>query len=182
MDYYKQKIYLAAIDKNDKIVRKVERWQAHKEGILHRGFTCILKYKSRLLLQHRRHPAFDGFFDLSFSSHPTYINGKLQTMEVAIYNTLKREWNLQKEDLKTKIKFLDKFYYKACDPKSPYTEHEIDYLYFIEINRLPKKVSDFYYNYKLVRSNDLKIKNWKLKTELAPWVKQIIESKSSPKR
>src|SRR3989338_3874832 len=126
MHYYKQKQFLAQVDKNDKILGKIEKWECHKKAILHRGYTCILTYEDNYVLQHRKHPVFDGVFDLSFSSHPIchpeFISGSdskkqmlkraivlsdneriqhdkigLQTMEEAIYEGLKREWNLKKE-------------------------------------------------------------------------------------
>src|SRR3989338_8675413 len=72
MDYYKQQQFLAQVDENDKILGKIEKWDCHKKGILHRGYTCILIYQNSFVLQHRKHPVFDGVFDLSFSSHPVY--------------------------------------------------------------------------------------------------------------
>jgi len=176
MNYYQKKLYLPQVDKNDRLIGQVERWRAHEQGILHRGFTVVLIYKKQLLLQHRKHPAFDGLYDLSFSSHPAYINNKLQTMAEAIYQTLKREWNLKKTDLKTELKFIDKFYYRAKDPNSIYTEHEIDYLYQVEINKLPQPNLDFAYGYKFI--NRQPFSNFKFQISnfpLAPWVKKIIE-------
>lgn len=179
MDYYKKKIVILEVDKNDKPLGKVERWLAHKQGILHRGFTVVLISNKQLILQHRRHPAFDGLYDLSFSSHPVYINNKLQSMEEAIYQTLTREWNLKKEDLKTGLKFIDKFYYQARDPKSIYTEHEIDYIYAGELNKLPKPNPDFAYGYKII--NQQPVSSFEFRVSdliLCPWVKQIIANKS----
>lgn len=178
MNYYQQKLYLPEVDKNDRIIRPVERWLAHKQGILHRGFTVILVYDNQLILQQRRHPVFDRYFDLSFSSHPILINNQLQTMEKAIFQTLKREWNLEKEELKADLKFLDKIYYQAKDPKTIYSEHEIDYLYFIELKKLPQPNPNFAYGYKLVNKNQLTTEFGKAKIKLAPWVSKIIENKS----
>ncbi len=171
MDYYKKQLNLARISQSDKLIGTVERWRAHEKGILHRGFTAILIYDHQVLLQHRKHPAFDGLYDLTFSSHPIYINGKLQLIEEAIYSTLEREWNLTKKDLKTNLKYLDKFYYKAKDPKSIYTEHEVDYLYLAELNKLPNINKDFAYGFNLVEINKI------LDTKFCPWVKKIKLSK-----
>ena len=106
MDYYQQKQFLAQVDKNDKILGKIEKWECHKGAILHRGYTCILTYKDNYILQHRKHPVFDGVFDLSFSSHQIYVNDILQDDLAAIYDGLKREWNLEKNDLKAVPKFI----------------------------------------------------------------------------
>lgn len=178
MDYYKKQLFLAQVDPQDKIIKKIERWEAHKKSICHRGFTAVLIYKNQIILQHRKHPAFDGFYDLSFSSHPVFVNNKLQSMEEAITNTLKREWNLTRNDLKDDFVYLDKFYYKASDPKSGLVEHEVDYIYVVYINKLPRINTDFAYGYELVSiSNfefsfqDKKILN----LNLAPWVDPMIK-------
>ena len=168
MDYYKKKLFLAEVDKNDNVIKMVERWQAHKEGVLHRGFTTILTYQDNIVLQHRKHLAFDGYFDLTFSSHQIYKNEKLQNDLEAIYETLKREWNIDKTGLVSEPKFLDKFYYKAKDPNSIFTEHEIDYVYSAKLKNLPTPNTDFAYGFELISKRE--IKNYKI----APWVKQIV--------
>ncbi|MEK9169689.1 MAG: hypothetical protein AAB788_03010, partial [Patescibacteria group bacterium] len=149
MDYYQKKLFVAEVDKDDNIVGKIERWQAHKEGILHRGFTMILMYQNKIVLQHRKHPAFDGYSDLTFSSHQIYADNELQTDLEAIYATLKREWNVVESGIVNEPKYLDKFYYKAKDPNSVFTEHEIDYIYLAELKNLPTPNPDFAYGFEL---------------------------------
>lgn len=167
MDYYKKELFLAEVDKDDNVVGKIERWKAHKEGVLHRGFTSILTYKDNVVLQHRKHFSFDGYFDLTFSSHQIFVNDALQTDEDAINKTLKREWNIDATGIKSIPKYLGKFYYKAKDPNSVFTEHEIDYIYVAELKDLPNPNLDFAYGYKLVSKKE--INNHKL----APWVAEI---------
>src|SRR3989344_317831 len=77
-NYYKQKQYVGKVDKNGKHLGYVEKWDAHKKGILHRGFAIILVYKNYYLLQHRKHPAFDAVLDLSSASHQLLKNGKFR--------------------------------------------------------------------------------------------------------
>lgn len=175
MDYYKKQLYLAQVNQQDKLIGPIERWQAHEQGICHRGFTVILIYKNQVILQHRHHPAFDGLYDLSFSSHPIYLeDDRLQDNLSAIYASLGREWHIEKKDLIGSLKYLDKFYYKAQDPKSKYIEHEVDYLYLAEINKLPAVNKDFAYGFNLVEINKiLNTKSWRLDTPLCPWVKKI---------
>jgi isopentenyl-diphosphate delta-isomerase len=168
MNYYKKELFLAEVDRQDNIIGKVERWDAHKKGVLHRGFTMILVYKKKIVLQHRKHLAFDGYFDLTFSSHQIYVHDVLQTDEDAINDTLKREWNIDDIGIKNIPKYLGKFYYKAKDPNSIFTEHEIDYIYIAELKNLPNPNSDFAYGYKLVNKNEIK------KYKTAPWVQEII--------
>src|SRR3989339_287697 len=99
MDYYKKELFLAEVDKDDNIIGMVERWKAHREAVLHRGFTAILTYHDKIVLQHRKHLAFDEYFDLTFSSHQIFVNEKLQTDMDAIYETFKREWNIDQTGL-----------------------------------------------------------------------------------
>ena len=102
----------------------------------------------------------------------------LQSMEEAIYEGLKREWNLKKEDLKHEPQFLKKIYYQANDPISDYIENEIDYIYKVELKGLPTPNFDFAYGFSLIEKN--KILNSKfltLNSIFAPWVKVIIEEK-----
>lgn len=171
MDYYKKRLYLAEVDKNDNVIGKTERWQAHRNGVLHRGFTVILTYQDQIVLQHRKHLAFDGYFDLTFSSHQIYKNEKLQNDLEAIYETLKREWSLDKTGLVDEPKFLGKFYYKARDQRSVFTEHEADYIYVSRLKKLPTPNFDFAYGYSLMNRGQI------IKSELpfAPWVKEIIK-------
>jgi len=175
-NYYQQLLYIPQIDKNDKIIGPVERWQAHKQALLHHGFTAILKYQDKYLLQHRKHPVFDGYLDLSFSSHPIYKKEKLQDDITAIYQSLRREWQLGKKSLIGEIKKIGQFYYKAQDKKSGYWEHEIDYIYLIELVLLPKPNSKFAYGFFPVEMTFLKT-NPKLYNSipLAPWVSPILE-------
>lgn len=174
MDYYKQVQYIAEVNKQDAVIQKVEKWEAHQQGILHRAFTVILKYDDRYILQHRKHPVFDGCFDLTFSSHQIYENDKLQDDLTAIYSSLKREWNLMISDLVKKPKKAGEVYYKEKDPQSGFYDHEIDYIYEAELKKIPSPNYDFAYGFSLVKKEDLS-KNFKI--NFAPWVKKIIQKK-----
>lgn len=176
MDYYKQKQFIAQVDKNDKILDQIEKWDCHKKGILHRAFTAIIIHKNQYVLQHRKHPAFNGVFDLSFSSHQIYVNNRLQSDLEAVYDSLKREWNLQKKDLSYEPKFLGKIYYKAKDQNSIYIEREIDYIYIVESKILPIPNFDFAYGFSLVKKEVLKSYGPKVLNSLplAPWIKKIV--------
>lgn len=167
-DYFKKIFYLVGVDKNDNFLKKVERWKAHKKGILHRGFTVILSYKDKFILQKRKHIVFDNFWDFSFSSHPIFIGDKIQDDKEAILNTLKREWIIDEKINKNDIKFLEKFYYKAVDKKSNFIEHEINYLYFLNLKNLPQFNFEFAYDMKIISKNDYHLFK---DLNFAPWVK-----------
>lgn len=172
--YYQQKLFVAQVSKKDNIIGEIERWRAHTEGILHRGFTTILMYGGRYLLQHRKHIAFDKYWDFTFSSHQLYENGQLEGDLDAIYKTLAREWNLTRPDLfDTPVK-LGKIYYYARDPNSIYTEHEFDYVYFAKLKKIPLPNLNFSYRFKLL-SSVAEITKLPAQFVIAPWVTQIIK-------
>jgi isopentenyldiphosphate isomerase len=175
--YYKEKQMIAMANKKGEITGKVEKWEAHKKGILHKGFTLILKFKDYYVLQPRKPPAFDGMFDLTFSSHQVFENGKLQDINRAIYEALDREWKIDKKDFSSKPKKLGVVYYREKDTKSIYTEHEMDEILSIEIKSLPVPNHEFAYGYSLVGKKELLDKKGRIYPLLAPWARKIIEKK-----
>lgn len=182
MSYYRQKQSIAHVNTDDRILDQVEKWEAHEKGILHRAFTVILTHVGQVILQQRKHPAFDKVLDMTFSSHQLYYNNVLQNDLEAITDSLKREWNLEKKDLVTSPKMLGKIYYQAKDPNSIYTEHEVDYIYEVELRKLPVPNPEFAYGFDLIPKKNLKsniLKSYDPKVfppyPLAPWVKKIIE-------
>jgi isopentenyldiphosphate isomerase len=172
--YYRKEIFLAQIDRKDNVTGQVERWYAHREGILHRGFTVILMFKDKILLQHRRHPAFDGFYDLTFSSHQIYENGILQPDTKAIKESLLREWRVSQDDLVSGPEKIGTVYYKAKDPESIYTEHEIDYVYFAVLKRMPDPDPEYSYGHKLIKRDPETFLPHAEPLNLAPWVEKIV--------
>ncbi len=173
--YYQQKLFVAQVNKKDNIIGEIERWKTHAEGILHRGFTTILMYDGRYLLQHRKHIAFDKNWDFTFSSHQLHKNGLLESDLNAIFRTLAREWNLKRSDLTEVPIKLGKIYYKAKDPKSIYTEHEFDYIYLAGLKKLPQPNLNFSYRFELLDSV-AEITKLSPSYVLAPWITQIIKS------
>lgn len=172
MDYYKELQEIAQIDLQDNIIGRIEKWKAHRESILHRAFTTILKYKNKYILQHRKHPVFDGCLDLSFSSHQLYKNGQLEDDVSAVLSSLNREWNVKKSSLIHPPKKIGSVYYEEKDPHSEYSDHEIDYIYLVELNEIPTPNYDFAYGFSLVEKRDL-TKHFSLL--FAPWVKKIVK-------
>lgn len=177
MDYYKEKQYLAEVNENDQIVGKIEKWDAHKKGILHRGYTAILTFEDQLILQHRKHPVFDNVFDFSFSSHQLYKDDKLQDDVVSILDGLGREWGIHAEDIIDDIIFSKKFMYKSFDDVSGYYEHEIDYIYKVELNRLPVPNYEFAYGFYTIHKNHAdKLIDPRIQSLLAPWAHKIFDT------
>lgn len=174
--YYKQKITIARCDRKGNILGPIERWEAHKRGILHRAFTVALFYEGKFIIQHRKHPVFDGVFDVTSSSHQIFEKNKLQDTIEASLACLKREWGLKKEEV-IRLQNLGTVYYKAQDKYSIYTEHEICNIVTCEVKKLPKVNFDVSYGYSLATKKDLSNTNSRLYNNLAPWVKVMIKQK-----
>jgi isopentenyl-diphosphate delta-isomerase len=174
LEYYKQKQIIARVDRNGNVIGKIEKWEAHRKGILHKALTIALIYKDYYIIQHRKHPAFNGVFDITSSSHQLFLEDKLQTTLNATYDTLKREWNLEKKDLKYVPKNLGTVYYKARDSKSIYVEHEMCEILVCEVNKIPSPNFDFAYGFSLVKKQEFLEKNSRNYSNLAPWVKTMI--------
>lgn len=172
--YYKQKQIIARVDKHGNVIDKIEKWEAHEKGILHKALTVALIYKGFFVIQHRKHPAFDGVYDITSSSHQLFIDDKLQTTEEATFDCLKREWGLEKTEI-SKLKNLGSIYYKAKDSKSIYTEHEVCEILIAEVKVQPKPNLDFAYGFSLMNKQELQNKKSEIYKKLAPWVKVMIE-------
>jgi len=175
MDYYKKKQYLAQVDNKNNIIGKIEKWEAHKTGILHRGYTVILTVGEEIILQLRKHPVFDHVFDLSFSSHQTYQENTLQDDVSAIYEGLFREWLVKKEEIIETPVFLRTIYYKEKDIKSGYIEHEIDYIYHVELKKTPSFSPDFAYGFTMIKKSEIQNAIKQLTFPTAPWIKELLK-------
>lgn len=176
MDYYKRKQYIAEVKEDDAVVGKVEKWEAHKKGILHRGYTAILTFEDQFILQYRKHPVFDNVLDLSFSSHQLYDGKTMQSSAEAIMEGLEREWGISEKDIKKEPVFIAKFQYKAFDDISGYYEHEIDHIFSVHLNKMPQPNHDFAYGFfALHKKNAEALGDVRFHTLLAPWVHELLK-------
>jgi isopentenyldiphosphate isomerase len=174
-NYLQKTIYIAHVDRGDKIIEPVERWKAHEEGILHRAFTVAAFYHGAIICQHRKHPVFDGVLDLTASSHPQMVDMNIQSNEEAIYNTLLREWGMKPEDI-SNLENRGHVIYKTKDPLSIYTEHELCYLYTCDVSELPHVNFEVAYGFSLQRVSDLKNEQARIHPILASWVEEFIKA------
>jgi isopentenyl-diphosphate delta-isomerase len=174
--YYEQSICIPQVDASDTVLGKVERWQAHENGILHRAITVGLKVEDRYILQHRKHPVFDKWFDLTASSHPIYYDdGTVQTNEDAVYKTLEREWGIIAEKVKG-LYSPGYVKYKAEDPNSKYIEHEVCHLFLATVDDYPTFNSDVAYGFTLQTADQIMDLKNPLSPALAAWVKAFIKN------
>lgn len=174
--YYKQKQFVAEVNEKDEIIGKIEKWEAHKKGILHRAYTAIITFEDKIVLQHRKHPVFDNFFDLSFSSHQLFVKDAIQDNIVAVLDGLKREWGVSAEEVIDDIKLTKKVYYKAFDDVSGYYDHEVDHIYAVELNRLPEPNFDYAYGFFTIHKDNIdKLEDPRIQSLLAPWVNVMLK-------
>ncbi len=175
MDYYTDTQYLVRVDKQDKITGQVEKWEAHRNGILHRGYTAVLKMNDQVILQQRKHPVFDNVLDLSFSSHQLYKDGSQEDNLTAVMRGLNREWFITEKELKIVPVFLRKVYYFARDTATGYIEHEIDYVYLVELHKVPSFSPDVAYGFKTAPIASLINNQNSFSPPFAPWVLEILK-------
>lgn len=173
--YYEQTISIPRVDKADNILGKIERWEAHEKGVLHRAITVGIKIEDRYILQHRKHPVFDKWLDLTASSHPLfYDDGTVQTNEDAVYKTLEREWGIKPQEIKG-LHSPGHVVYKSKDPNSKYIEHEVCHLFLATIDEYPEWGEDVAYGFTLQSAEELKNPKNPLSPALAAWVKAFIK-------
>lgn len=175
MNYFDQTQYIAQVDKEDNIIGQIEKWEAHKKGILHRAFTVAIFFENQILLQHRKHPVFDSVFDATISSHQIYKDNQLQSDEEAVLNTLQREWNISEDNLSILPKYEGVIYYQAKDSKSEYIEHEMCHIFSCTIKELKLPNLDFAHGFSLQKLEDIKNKNNSMYPLLAPWIHKTFE-------
>lgn len=172
-NYYSDRQLIGKVDRKGNVIGEIEKWAAHKTGALHKGFSVVLFYNEKIILQHRKHPAFDGVLDLTISSHPLFINGRLQTTQEAALQAIKREW--KDVELSGEIKNTGFVYYKSKDPKSIYTEHEICDILIVKLKSIPTPNFDYAYGFSLVSKEDLKNEKSRIYENLSPWSKKVVD-------
>lgn len=148
------------VDENDRVIGNCSKKEAHtfsKEnprGILHRAFSVFLfNEKGQLLLQQRAADkiTFPNVWTNTCCSHPLYgftpteldetravERGEVKGVKNAAIRKLEHELGIKPSSLKVNdFKFLTRLHYWAADvvthgKKSPWGEHEIDYILFIQ--------------------------------------------------
>lgn len=193
--HYTRQIMIAQVDQDDKVIGPVERWKAHTENVLHRAISVVIYYEDHVYVQHRKHPLFDGWFDVTIASHQVWdpVTG-LQDDIAAVYDNLKREWGVAPSDLLKKPEYMGKIYYHAEDVENntrgylnPETakkllsegkhfhEQEFDYFYRVDLKKPMPPVFDYCYGYSLVPLVDIKSGRNGVAMHLTPWIAQAIK-------
>lgn len=97
-----EKQQLLLVDENDKPTGLyVERSLCHKgKGLRHRAFVLVLyNKKGEVLLQKRKHQLWDGYWDISATTHVLHLPTGDETYQQAAARCLKRELGIKVKDL-----------------------------------------------------------------------------------
>lgn len=99
----KEKQQLILVDEHDKPTGKyAEKSLCHKgRGLHHRAFVLVLyNKKGEILLQKRKHKLWDGYWDISATTHVLHLQKKNETYEEAADRCLERELGIHVDGLK----------------------------------------------------------------------------------
>ena len=164
-------------NENDKVVGHANKKDAHifnreqPRGLLHRAFSVFLfDEEGRLLLQQRAASkiTFPDVWTNTCCSHPLYgyqpnevdsdediASGAVPGVKAAAIRKLKQELGISSKKITIKaFKFLTRLHYWAADvvthgKESPWGEHEVDYILFVQANVRckpnPEEVQDIKY-------------------------------------
>lgn len=174
MHYYEDVQYIARVNKDDTIQDTVERWEAHKKGLLHRALTITIFINESVLLQKRKHPVFDSVYDMTISTHQKYVNGELQDDEEALFQTLERELHIKKESITKKFQHKGNIVYQAADPKSDYIEHEVCHIYTCGLDHTPTFDPAYAYGIQILPIEEIIDQKKQTYHRLAPWVQEMM--------
>jgi isopentenyl-diphosphate delta-isomerase type 1 len=88
---------LILVDEANTTLGYAPREECHAgDGLLHRAVAVVLlDRQQRILLQHRRSPLWDGFWDLTAATHPLVSDGREESCLDAAQRCLSSEWNIE---------------------------------------------------------------------------------------
>ena len=134
--------YVILVDEQDKTIGKMEKQQAHLEGLLHRAFSIfIFNSEKKLLLQKRASSKYHcgGLWTNTCCSHPR----ENEEIQDAAIRRLQEEMGMHCE-----LTPIFSFLYKAA-LENGLTEHEFDHVFIGQSNQIPainkEEVDDFRY-------------------------------------
>jgi len=141
--------FIIKVDENDNELGKIEKMQAHREGVLHRAFSVfIFNSNGELMLQQRAKSKYHsgGLWTNTCCSHPEFG----ESLNDAVKRRLKEEMGLECETHK-----IFHFIYRA-QLDHGLVEHELDHVFFGETNQSPYLNIAEASNWKYMDMDDLK--------------------------
>jgi isopentenyl-diphosphate delta-isomerase len=154
--------YVVLVDEQDNPIGKMEKQQAHLEGLLHRAFSIfIFNSEKKLLLQKRASSKYHcgGLWTNTCCSHPR----ENEIVQDAAHRRLQEEMGMQCE-----LTPIFSFVYKA-NFENGLTEHEFDHVFFGESNQIPSINIEEVQDYRFVGIDELQIEIKESPQNFTPW-------------
>jgi len=154
--------YVILVDEQDITIGKMEKQQAHLEGLLHRAFSIfIFNSENKLLLQKRASSKYHcgGLWTNTCCSHPR----ENETVQEAANRRLQEEMGMQCD-----LTPIFSFVYKA-NFENGLTEHEFDHVLFGESNQIPSINIEEVEDYRFVGIEELQREIKESPQNFTPW-------------
>lgn len=154
--------YVVLVDEQDNPIGKMEKQQAHVEGLLHRAFSVfIFNSEKKLLLQKRASSKYHcgGLWTNTCCSHPRE-NEKTQD---AANRRLQEEMGMHCE-----IQPIFSFVYRA-EFENGLTEHEFDHVFFGQSDNTPKINLDEVEDFRYISLEELQAEIKEAPQNFTPW-------------
>ena len=154
--------FVVLVDEQDNPIGKMEKQQAHIEGLLHRAFSIfIFNSEKKLLLQKRASSKYHcgGLWTNSCCSHPR----ENENIQDAANRRLAEEMGMQ-----CSLTPIFTFVYKAGF-ENGLTEHEFDHVFFGESNQTPKINTEEVEAYRYISMDDLQQEIKEFPEKFTPW-------------
>lgn len=154
--------YVILVDEQDQAIGKMEKQQAHVEGVLHRAFSIfIFNSKKELLLQKRASSKYHcgGLWSNTCCSHPRENEAVLDAANRRLLEEMGMQCNLTS---------IFAFVYKAAF-ENGLTEHEYDHVFFGESNEIPSINSEEVDDYRFIGMKELQLEIQEQPQNFTPW-------------
>ncbi|WP_312743158.1 isopentenyl-diphosphate Delta-isomerase [Sphingobacterium multivorum] len=157
------------VDSNDNMIGSMEKYEAHKKGLLHRAFSVFLfNDQDELLLQQRALSKYHcgGLWTNSCCSHQRLGETNVE----AAKRRLMEELGITAMDLQDTFSFV----YKAQFDNG-LTEHEFDYVLFGKFNGTPEFNEEEVAETKYLNRQEIQDAIQQAPQQFTPWFKLIYE-------
>ena len=154
--------FVVLVDEQDNAIGKMEKQQAHIEGLLHRAFSIfIFNSENKLLLQKRASSKYHcgGLWTNSCCSHPR----ENENIQDAANRRLVEEMGMQ-----CSLKPIFTFMYKA-EFDNGLIEHEFDHVFFGESNQTPNINTEEVEAYRYISMDALQQEIKEFPEKFTPW-------------
>jgi isopentenyl-diphosphate delta-isomerase len=164
-----KEVFITAVDPNDTEVGKIEKMEAHRQGILHRAFSVfIFSTRGKLLMQKRALTKYHsgGLWTNTCCSHPDYG----EDLKQAVNRRLKEEMRME-----CKLDPVFHFIYRV-DLDHGLIEHELDHVFFGITDREPVPDPEEVADWKYISMDELKNEINKYPEQYTAWLKICFSS------